>query len=306
MNRDLPSCVLASNCLLGEGPIWRESDAAVWFVDIKGRRIHRYETAAGVGRSWRAPAEPGFIVPSEDGGWIVGLKTGLHRFEPEDGQFEFLATVEDPSLGNRLNDACVDASGRLWFGSMDDGEAALTGALYRLDASGPCRVDDGYCITNGPAVSPDGRTLYHTDTLRKVLYAFDLDVDGVVANRRVFATVEAGAGYPDGPTVDADGCVWTGLFEGWGARRYSPDGELMEFVRFPCANVTKLAFGGADLRTVYATTAAVGLTPEARRAQPDAGGLFSFRVECPGQPQHEVARSSLAGLLAGRPAALDA
>ena len=281
MSAAAPVCVLRSACELGEGPVWRAADKAVWFVDIKGLRIHRYEPESGAAFSWQAPAQPGFIAPLQGSGWIAGLKTGLHRFD-------LMATVEDASLGNRLNDGFVDARGRLWFGSMHDGETDLTGALYRLDDRGLRRMDDGYCITNGPAVSPDGRTLYHTDTLKRVLYAFDLAPDGGLSNKRVFAQIEEGAGYPDGPAVDAEGCVWTGLFAGWGARRYSPKGEQIGFVRLPVANVTKIAFGGPDLKTVYATTAWKGLSPAEREAQPLAGGLFRFDVDTPGLPQHDV------------------
>jgi D-xylonolactonase len=150
------------------------------------------------------------------------------------------------------------------------------------------RMDDGYCITNGPTTSPDGRTLYHTDTLKKVIYAFDVSPAGDLANKRVFVTIEDGAGYPDGPVADAAGCVWTGLFAGSAVRRYSPKGELLETVRFPVANITKIAFGGADLRTVYATTAWKGLSPAERAAQPLAGALFRFTVDTPGLPQHDV------------------
>jgi len=196
--------------------------------------------------------------------------------------------VEPHKPGNRLNDACVDAEGHLWFGSMDDGEEVASGCLYRLTHDGSRAMDDGYVITNGPAFSPDGRTLYHTDTLERVIYAFDRDADGTISSKRIFALIEDGAGYPDGPTVDSEGCLWTGLFGGWSARRYSPTGEFLMEVRFPCANVTKIAFAGKDLRTVYATTAWKGLDAKARAEQPLAGGLFRFVVDVPGLPQHEV------------------
>ena len=288
MSATAPECVLRSACELGEGPVWREADGSVWFVDIKGLRIHRYDPATGAAWSWAAPAQPGLIAPRADGTWIAGLKTGLHRFDPAHGRFELMAAVEDASLDNRLNDGFVDGRGRLWFGSMHDGETNSTGALYRLDGNGLRRMDDGYCITNGPAVSPDGRTLYHTDTLKRVLYAFDLAADGGLSNKRVFAQIEDGAGYPDGPAVDAEGCVWTGLFAGWGARRYSPRGEQIGFVKLPVANVTKIAFAGDDLKTAYATTAWKGLSPAEREKQPLAGGLFRFHVDTPGLAQHHV------------------
>jgi D-xylonolactonase len=279
-----PECVWPVDAELGEGPVWLAVDHALWFVDIKGRKVHRWDAASGEGRSWEAPSEPGFLAPTASGGWLAGLKTGLHWFDPEHGGFSLLRTVEPEAPDNRLNDGFVDRAGRLWFGSMHDPESAPTGVLYRLQPDGaPVVCDTGYVITNGPACSPDLRTLYHTDTLERVIYAFDLSAEGKLSNRRVFARVEAG--YPDGPAVDAEGCVWTGLFGGWGLNRYAPDGRLLEYVRFPVANVTKPAFGGPDLRTLYVTTAWKGLSHAARREQPLAGGLFSLRVETPGLPQ---------------------
>ena len=284
-----PECVWALGAELGEGPVWSAQERALWFVDIKQARIHRFDTNLGVGRSWETPPAPGFLALSRRGGFIVGLKSGLHRFDPAGGTFTPLHAVHGEPAGNRLNDGAVDAKGRLWFGSMDDGEAAPTGRLYRLGADGPLPMDDGYVITNGPSFSPDGRTLYHTDTLERTIHAFDLGLDGALRDKRDFVRIEDGAGYPDGCAVDADGCLWTGLFGGWAVRRYSPHGGLLSQVRFPCANITKVAFGGPELRTVYATTAWKGLSPEQRTAQPLAGGLFRFMADAPGLPQPEVA-----------------
>jgi sugar lactone lactonase YvrE len=279
-------CIWPVAAELGEGPVWSAAEGAVWFVDIKGSRVHRFDPASGERRSWDAPSNPGFLAPCRGGGWIAGLKSGLHLFDPESGAFEPLAEVEPDAPENRLNDSCVDREGRLWFGSMHDLETDATGCLYRFEA-GACRAQDpGYVITNGPAFSPDGRTVYHTDTLERVIYAFDLGDAGQLSGKRVFARIERG--YPDGPAVDAEGCVWTGLFGGWGLDRYDPDGQLMQHLPFPVANVTKPAFGGEDLRTVYATTAWKGLSPAERAAQPLAGGLFAFRADTPGLPQHEV------------------
>jgi sugar lactone lactonase YvrE len=121
--------------------------------------------------------------------------------------------------------------------------------------------------------------------LSGIIYAFDRTRTGVLSNKRVFARIAPGEGYPDGPSVDAEGCIWTGLFGGWGLRRYSPQGELLQTLRLPCSAVTKAAFGGEDLRTLYITTAHVALNAEERRQQPLAGGLFSVRVDVPGLPQ---------------------
>jgi sugar lactone lactonase YvrE len=280
-----PATVAALGATLGEGPVWVAREAALWFVDIKEKKLHRFDPAGGAPRSWDAPAQPGWILPCADGGFVVGLQGGLHLFDPASGAFALLAPVEPDRPGNRLNDACTDAEGRIWLGTMDDAEEADTGAFYRfadgrLAEAGLPRV----CITNGPAVSPDGRVLYHVDTLGRTLWACDLGADGALSAPRRFATIAEGEGWPDGPCVDSEGHVWIGLFGGWGARRYAPDGALVETVRFPVANVTKLAFGGADLRTVYATTAAKGLSARERAAQPEAGNLFAFRVDVAGAP----------------------
>jgi D-xylonolactonase len=277
-----PECVWPLAAALGEGPVWH--DAALWFTDIKSRKIHRFDPD-GAPQSWDAPSEVGFIAPFSNGHFLAGAKTGLYDFDPATGSFTPIRTVEPERPGNRLNDGAVDANGRLWFGSMDDGESAATGQLYCLDGGALRTMDDGYVITNGPAFSPDGRTLYHTDTLQKRIYAFAVAADGALSDRRIFIQIEEGAGYPDGPVVDQEGCLWTGLFGGWGVRRYSPRGELLQCVRFPVVNVTKIAFGGADHKTVYATTARKGLDAAALTAQPLAGGLFRFTVDVPGQAQ---------------------
>ncbi|TGX54403.1 SMP-30/gluconolactonase/LRE family protein [Sphingomonas gei] len=269
---------------LGEGPVWVERDQALWFVDIKSHKIHRFDPANGATRSWDAPGQIGFILPIASGGFVAGLQTGLSKFDERDGSFTHICAPEPGKPGNRLNDATVDANGRLWFGSMDDSEEDITGAIYRLGADGHCVATSPLvAITNGPAVSPDGKTLYHVDTLVGVIYACDIDADGMLANRREFVRIPNAEGHPDGPTVDSEGCVWVGLYNGWGVRRYSAAGELLEEVRFPVSAITKIAFGGPDLKTVFATTANKHIAPADLAKEPHAGDLFRFEVSVPGQ-----------------------
>src|SRR6185295_5500767 len=194
---------------------------------------------SGARQSYDTPPSPGFIVPARNGTFVVGLQRGLHRFDPVTGAFSLLLAVEPNRPGNRLNDGALDPKGRLWFGSMDNGETEKTGSLFRLDRSDATVVDSGYAITNGPCFSPNGRILYHTDTRESTIYAFDVADDGSVSGKRVFVTIQAGAGHPDGSVIDAEGCLWTCLFLGGAARRYAPSGELLEEVRFPCSNITK-------------------------------------------------------------------
>ncbi|AQR73654.1 SMP-30/gluconolactonase/LRE family protein [Sphingomonas sp. LM7] len=274
---------------LGEGPVWVERDQALWFVDIKSHKIHRLDPATGATRSWDAPGQVGFLLPIESGGFVAGLQTGLSKFDERDGSFTHISSPEPDLPTNRLNDATVDPQGRLWFGSMDDGESDTTGAIYRLAGDGTCvKSTDHVAITNGPAISPDGKTLYHVDTLVGVIHACDIEADGTLTNSREFARIPNDEGHPDGPTVDSEGCIWVGLYNGWAVRRYSPAGELLETVKFPVSAITKIAFGGPDGKTVFATTANKHITPSDLAREPHAGDLFRFEVSVPGQKNYLI------------------
>lgn len=282
-----PHSILSVGATLGEGPVWVERDAALWFVDIKNHRIHRFDPALDMHRSWVAPGQVGWILPTQDGLFATGLQSGIYRFDPASSSFTPIHAPEAHLPGNRQNDACVAPDGAIWFGTMDDAESAVTGNFYRVDRDG-CRLAElpPVSITNGPALSPDGRILYHTDTLGKRIWRTAVVEAGRIGDTTLFAEIEDGAGYPDGPTIDSEGCLWTGLFGGWAARRYDPDGKVMRDVRFPVANITKIAFGGNDLTTAYATTARLGLDMTALADQPLAGNLFAFDPGVAGLPGH--------------------
>jgi xylono-1,5-lactonase len=278
-----PRLVWEVEAELGEGPVWVERDQALFFTDIKRQRIYRFDPVSGDQRSWHAPEQIGFILPSAGGGFIAGLQSGLSSFEPESGRFTPVAAVEPELPDNRINDGVVDPAGRLWFGTMDNSERSARGAFYCYDRGALRRTPiEGVAITNGPAVSPDGRTLYWVDTLGRSLSAAPIGADGQLGPSRTLITFDRGEGNPDGPTVDREGGIWIGLYGGWEARRYDPAGSLLERVRFPVANITKLALGGADLRTAFATTARHLLGPEQLTEPPLAGGLFAFEVDVPG------------------------
>ena len=287
-----PRCVWPVGAELGEGPCWSAPEGALWFVDIDARKIHRLDHASGAKRSWPAPDKVSFILPEEGGLFIVGIPGALARFAPDTGTFEPILTLERTHPHNRLNDACVDTFGRLWFGSMDGREIEPNGGLYFWDGkTAPLLRDAGYEISNGPAFSPDGKIFYHTNTLARTIYRFDVADGARLSSKRPFIEIEEGAGWPDGSAIDAEGCIWIALFGGWQVRRYSAAGELLTSIALPCANVTKLAFGGEDLRTAFVTTARRGLKKQELDAQPHAGGLFSFRVDSPGLPQPVLSKT---------------
>ncbi len=280
-----PEVAWALEAQLGEGPVWVERDQALWFVDIKKQLIHRLDPADGAKDSWESPQQVGFLFPAERGGFVAGLHSGLYHFDERDGRFELIVEVETDKPNNRLNDGVVDPDGRLWFGTMDNKEQSKSGAFYCFAGGDvtPTGID-GIAITNGPAVSPDGRTLYLVDTKAGTIEASDIRDDGTLGDRRPFVTIDATDGHPDGPTIDSEGCLWIALYGGWEARRYSPIGDLLDRVRFPVANITKVAFGGSDLRTAYATTARQLLRADEIARQPQIGDLFAFDAGVSGTP----------------------
>lgn len=269
--------LLPVGATLGEGPIW--IDDALWFVDIKGRTIFRHTPATGALDRWTAPEFVGWVLPAGDGALIAGLESGPHRFTPADGRFARLARVDAEHPANRLNDAAIHPSGRVYFGTMDNDETQASGRVFVLDrgAVTPTTIPATE-ITNGPAIAPDGRTLYHVDTLARTVTAHSVADDGSLRVGEAFLHFTGDEGYPDGAICDAEGGVWLGFYGGWAARRFDAAGRVTDEVRFPVANVTKLAIGGPDGRTAYATTARQGLSADTLAQQPLAGDVFTFPV----------------------------
>jgi D-xylonolactonase len=282
-------CIWPVAAQLGEGPMYAADERALWFVDIKNQNIHRYDETTGQTKTWKTHEFSAFIFQHVNGKYICGMKSGLYEFDPASSAFNLRLRVDAEYRHNRLNDACVDANGRLWFGTMDNNQVNPSGSLYCFSNTQIRRCDADYVITNGPAISPDGKTLYHIDTFKQIVYAFDLDARGILENKRVFLKIEDKSMYPDGPVVDSVGNIWISMFGGWGVYCYSPTGQLQEVIKLPVSNCTKIAFGGDDLKTMYVTTAWVGLSDEQRAEQPLAGGLFRTRVNIPGLPQHKFA-----------------
>ncbi|WP_217995393.1 SMP-30/gluconolactonase/LRE family protein [Sphingomonas changbaiensis] len=268
--------------VLGEGPVWVERDQALWWVDIKGPAVFRWTEAGGVAR-WTPPLRIGSLAPAERGGFVAGTERGFFWADPEAGLYEAIADPEALMHDNRFNDGKVDRAGRFWAGTMDDREELAQGGLYRLDPDLSWRlVDDGYMVTNGPAFSPDGRTMYHTDSVKRLIYAFDLDSDGNASNRRPFVSFLEEHGHPDGMTVDSEGCLWIAFWNGWCVRRVSPEADVLQTVNLPVERPTSCAFGGPALDRLFVTSARVGLNENALAVQPLAGALFMFETNVRG------------------------
>lgn len=269
-------CVADVHAVLGEGPIWVAGEAALYWVDIPGKRIFRWSEADGV-ETIETPVHVCSLLPRAKGGFIGGGYDGFLEIDLP-GSFNRIEDPEPELPANRFNDGKVDREGRFWAGTMDRTEREASGSLYRLDPDlSWTRIDSGYRVTNGPAFSRDGRTMYHTDSALQRVYAFDLAEDGSAANKRVFLQFGDGDGYPDGMTVDADDCLWIAFWDGWCVRRFSPAGERLAELKVPAQRPTSVAFGGADLDQLFITTASRDLGPDELATQPSAGGLFKTR-----------------------------
>jgi xylono-1,5-lactonase len=266
-------CIADVRAVLGEGPVWVAREQALYWVDIPEKRLFRWSEEEGLRErelgdhlcSLAPRASGGFIGAGYDGFLAVDPATGLQDLGDPEPEFET----------NRFNDGKVDREGRFWAGTMDRFEREATGSLYRLDPdlTWTC-IDSGYRVTNGPAFSLDGRTMYHSDSALQRVYAFDLAEDGTAANRRIFAEFGPGEGYPDGMTVDAEDCLWIAFWDGWCLRRLSPSGERLVDLAVPVQRPTSCAFGGGGLDRLFITSASRGLTRAEMEEQPAAGGLF--------------------------------
>ena len=276
--------------ILGEGPVWDTADGVLWWVDIVGKALRRYRPDTGAVHSWILPQAPGSLTPTESADVLLAVEAGFARFSPGTAILELIADAEPDLPHNRFNDGKCDRQGRFWAGSMDSREKGRTGSLYCLDADlSYRRVLDGLGIPNSLAWSPDSRTMYFAETLDRAIYAFDYDADtGTPSNRRVFAEV-SGPGYPDGSTVDAEGCLWNAEFNGWRLVRYDPSGSIDRVVEVPVQSPTCCMFGGTGLDTLFVTTASRDVPPEGLATQPDAGGLVAIEGGVAGIPETRFA-----------------
>lgn len=281
-------CVVRGTDQLGETPLWCERERKLWWLDIERPRLQSFDPANG--RHEVHPQRCTFLGSQalcEDGSHLLALDLELHRRSLPAGELSLLARVEQ-GLDNRLNDGRVDARGRLWIGTMDNQLHRPSGALYRVDPDGAVhRMLEGVIVSNGIAFSPDQRTMVFTDTRRYMSWRFDFDADaGRISNRRVFADYSASRERPDGACVDVDGGIWTAFFGGGRVVRYRPDGVIDVVLPVPVTNPTCVCFGGADLQTLYITTASKFLTAEQRAFEPLAGSLLAVHGLAQGMPEH--------------------
>lgn len=274
-------CVVDSQSTVGEGPLWDTRSNRLWWLDIPLGVIYRFNPATGHNEHFGFDEPVGCMALRESGGLVVAAKSGFYFYDPETGAKKAIADPEADQPDNRFNDGATDRQGRFWAGTMFDGPVKSSephGAFYRLDVDGGIyKGPDGFFTTNGLAFSPDGSTMYFSETHADIrtIWQCDYDTtDGVPTERRVFFDTKDLAGRPDGGTVDTDGCYWMAGVSGWQVVRITPQGAVDQVIEMPIERPSKPMFGGPDLTTLYVTSISAGLSPGS--VQPQAGGLFAI------------------------------
>lgn len=280
------TCIWEIPARLGEGPLWVEAENALYWVDILSHQIHRLSPETGDKRTWTFDQPVTSLAIRQSGGFVGTTRDGFVAINLATETIEPICLPEVGMSGNRFNDGKVDAHGRFWAGSMDDSGEKESGTLYRLDADLSLHtMDENYIITNGPTFSVDGKSMYHNDSVKGLVYVFNLHNDGTIDGKRPFAQLTYDKeGAPDGMTVDIENCLWLAHYGGSRLTRYSPAGEILEVVPLPVPNVTSCTFGGSNLDILYITTASKDLSAIQLEQYPLAGSLFAYKPGVTGIP----------------------
>ncbi|MBP0597839.1 SMP-30/gluconolactonase/LRE family protein [Herbaspirillum sp. LeCh32-8] len=281
-----PLCVLDARAQLGECPRWDERRQVLYWVDILGQALHRFDPATGSDVTFALPEAIGCFALAEDGGFIAGLRSGIWRLDAQARPQEQLCANPEDIRTSRFNDGRCDPRGRFIAGTIDEPKAGGRAHLYRLSQQRLEVLSHGLLTSNGLAFSPDGRWMYHADTPNFTIYRSAYDVaTGACGPRATWVSIAPTAedrGRPDGAAVDAEGGYWSAFYEGGRVVRFTPAGKVDAMYPLPVQCPTMCAFGGPDLRTLYITTARAGRPPAELAGQPQAGGLFALRTAVPG------------------------
>lgn len=267
LHPDLPRAAL------GEGAFWCAEDQVLYWVDIEGKRLHRYGDTQGH-HSFDMPSAIGFVLKAEDGRLALGLADGVYLFECNNALLTPFAMPADMPAGNRFNDAKCDPAGRLWAGTISETRKAEA-ALYTLQGDELQAVETGLVNSNGLGWSPDADIMYFNDTARHITWAYDYDLQsGQAFNRRVF--IDHGKdGKPDGLCMDVMGHIYCASFSQGVIDIFAPDGRHMQRIDVPADHVTSCAFGGVDMQRLFITTAG---------ENGDSGRLFYCDMDIAGLP----------------------
>jgi sugar lactone lactonase YvrE len=285
--------VIESRMQLGECPVWHPREAALYWIDIDGCAVHRFHPDSRRHDSWPMPSQPGCIALRAAGGLLVALRSGLAVLDTQSGTLSEISPPPYEQATTRFNDGRCDAAGRLWVGSIYEPRDQPNAALFCVEHGAINDSGKRGTVLNGIAFSPDNRTFYHSDTTLHSIYTYNFDLaSGDLSGGRLLKSFSRDktqpdyGGRPDGATIDSEGAYWCAMYEGGRLLRLSTAGDILQEIALPVRCPTMMAFGGADLRTLYITTVSKGRSEAELSAYPLSGQLLSLRVDVAGRAEH--------------------
>lgn len=271
--------------LLGESPVWHPLEKVLYWVDITGEKLHRYNFEKEETETFEMGCMIGCVVPAtKNYSVIVALETGIFG-RTASGAFDKLSSYPSGELdANRFNDGKCDSAGRLWLGTMNKNVVKKAGNLYAFDGNNPLLKQTGITISNGMEWSKDGRTMYYIDTFDYTVYKYDFDLlTGSISNRRTAIKVAEKYGAPDGMTIDSRGMLWIAHWGGSAVRCWNPEtGKMIQKIRVPAPHVTSCTFGGKNMDTLFITSAIEGLSEIQMKDFPLSGSVFKIKLDVEG------------------------
>jgi L-arabinonolactonase len=274
-----------ARCRLGEGPWWSAAGQYLYWIDALGQRVHGSTLDGGRPLEIAVDGTIGFAIPDAEDSLVVGLRRGVFRLDRAGNELERIVRPDYDEGTHHINDGITDHRGRLWFGTMHDAETAATGELFSF-ADGRLRVvRTGVTTSNGIGFSPDGTVMYYADSPARTITRFRYNMEtGDATNPEPFVTDVDG--FPDGLTVDAEGCVWSAKWDGGRVMRYDPNGRIIGQLDLPVSRPTSCMFAGPDLALLAITSA----QPDPGRSEPLAGSVFLVE-----SGTHGIAETPFAG-----------
>jgi len=284
--------ISTQKCVLGENPLWCAAESALYWIDVIGLAVLRWDMASQVTRRFTLPKPPASIFINETGSLLVAMRGSLAFMDTTSGDLSALPLVLPPSTNERFNDGRCDHRGHIWISTMDRALKSNIGSLVRVDSRLNTAVSPTHAILgNGVCFSPENDSLYFSDTFERTLYRYELSAGDTTSGdrlgkRHVFARLDGDAGRPDGCTVDGEGCLWSARVGGGRIDRYSPDGRLVDVLELPVSHPTHCTFGGPDLKTLFVTSSRYPPDKPAFANEAAAGALLAYQVDAQGLPEH--------------------
>ena len=279
-----PKAIWKAKTVLGEGALWVPSQNSIFFVDIKKKKILKYNIKTKVKKIINVDKEIGFLAHIKKNVFVLGLKSELRIVNLTNKKILYSIKIESKKQNNRLNDGKTDSVGRLWFATMDNLERKIkSGSLYCLDKNLKVhKIDGKYFITNGPAFL-DKNNFYHTDTRKGEIYKIKINKKLKIVKKTKFLKFDKKDGFPDGMITDIKNNLWVCHYGGACISVYNLRAKKIHKISLPVKNITNCTFAGHKNNELYISTARKGLKNYDLKKYPLSGSLFKVKVNLKGK-----------------------